>query len=121
MGQISNDPTVLMKSVYNGCWICNKGEHCLIYDGTGSGFYEGEYLETILFNSLFYMGFISKDSANHDFSETFYHFNTDFDLTNKVILNEILSQLKYRIGFRNYKEKYKHLLREIKLERIIND
>jgi hypothetical protein len=119
MGQISNNSLILLNSIYCGCWICQKGESYIIYDGTGLGLYDGNFLEEQLFNILLRYKFITHDSGNWDFNETFYRFNPDFNVKDNFNLTAIYLDLQYIIKDKNYKEKYNLLIREEKLKRIL--
>jgi hypothetical protein len=91
----------------------------IIYDGTGLGLYDGNVLEEDLVKILLYNKFITEDSGNWDFKETFYKFNTDINIKNNLDLTQIYQDLQYIIKNKNYKDKYKHLIREEKLNRIL--
>jgi hypothetical protein len=117
MGQIVNDPLILMNRVYQGCWICQKKETCIIYDGTTLDV--GNFLEEQLFGILLMYKFITIDSGNFDYRETFYRLNPDFNVKCKSNLTTIYQDLQFIIKNKNYKEKYKHLIREEKLNRIL--
>lgn len=133
MGHICSDPKILMESIFKGCWLCTKNtqdtsdapaatipmiERVIIYDGTGLGIYDGNEIEFDLFWILKTYDFIEQDSGNFDFKETFYHFNKDFLIEHRRI---VLDLLQKSIDDKDWKNKYKNLIRKHKFDRILKN
>ena len=119
MGLISLDPKILLNYIYQGGWIYEKGNGTFtIYNGTRDGESKSKFVEKYLIGTLMTYNFITVDSGNWDFHETYYRFNQDYDASNKSKNIELLDILKTQIKKTNYKNKYKHLIRQHKLERI---
>lgn len=134
MGHICSEPKILMESIFKGCWLCTKKplltvnngtqgaipmiERVIIYDGTGLGIYDGNEIEFDLFWILKTYDFIEQDSGNFDFKETFYHFNKDFLIEHRRI---VLDLLQKSIDDKDWKNKYKNLIRKHKFDRILKN
>lgn len=117
MGQVTVDPKTLLYYIYGGGWFCEKGHaNFTIYDGTRNGLFSSKFIEQALVGTLMFYKFIIVDGGNWDFHETFYVFNPDYEHKNN---KELLYVLKEQIKNYNYKNKYKHLIRQHKLERVL--
>jgi hypothetical protein len=122
MGLISVDPKTLLNYIYKGGWVYEKSQALVsefsIYNGRRDGENDAQFVESDLISSLLVYDFITVDSGNWDFHETYYVFNTDYDKKNNI---DLLSSLNKIINNKGYKIKYNHLIRPLKLERIINE
>jgi hypothetical protein len=74
MGDIIMDPKVLMNTIFQGLWIVTKNDKAYLFDGTNTG--KETEIELRLVTNLKYSEFISIDSGNWDFGETYYCFDS---------------------------------------------
>lgn len=129
MGQISLDPKILLNYIYNnGCVyeksngnVMNNISTFAIYNGKRSGEKYLQFVEQDLIGTLLVNEFITIDCGNWDLHETYYKFNENYNTKDKKGLLDLVDTLINQIKNKNYKNKYKHLIRQHKLERIINE
>ena len=110
MGQIILNPNCLIDFINNGGWIFRKVDKFYLYDGTSNS----EFIEFDhhIFKVLWFWRVVKEDSGNWAIDESTYNFNQN--------LNRIVDNIEIEIEDYNLKEKYKHLIRKCKLERITN-
>ena len=122
MGQIVLDPIILMKFIYeSGGWILEKQVEkrlkYFLYDGTSLGLFDTPLTE--LDEELFKVinnKFITEDSGNTHYQEYYYHYNPDFKQSEVA---QVLTHLIQTISLFDLPEKYKNLIRQNKLERLV--
>ena len=111
MGQIILNPICLINFLNNGGWIYRKIDDYFLYDGTSNSEYVE--LDQHIFKIIWLYRIVEEDSGNWHTNESHYKFHQN--------INRIVGNIEIEIEDYNLKEKYKHLIRKCKLERIIDE
>jgi len=112
MGHIVSNPQIILDFFKNGGWCVWKiKEHkCYLYTNNRSPEIDFDFE---LFYTLQSNGYITQDSGNFDFHESYYRYDIDFEGKIDIDFFDILVKA--------LKPKYKQLIRQHKMERICNE
>ena len=114
MGHIVTNPQLILDFFKNGGWLVHKHKNkYYIYTTPIS---PEEEIDDDLFYMLDSYGYITHDSGNFDFNETYYRYDRDFESKHHYDIEFFFGLIKHTCN--DLKPKYKQLIRQHKLERL---